>query len=314
MFANAHLQTIWGPRLRKQQPPARMLEKCGFKDGDHYYLHWAGPTPTRALVVILHGLAGCSESQYVVGLQSALSARGVASVAVNFRSAARRPNDRLRTYHSGETEDVREILDALAVRFAGVSLLPVGYSLGGSRLLNLLAEGGHAAVPTAVSVCVPLDLAACQARLNQGFSKVYRNVLITELVQSLRDKLPHLQQVAPAEAEKLRALGSLDGIETFHDYDARVICPMFGFATPEEYYARSSAKPKLKQITTPALMIQASDDPFMTDAIMPSTSELSDVLTLEVRPGGHVGFVDGLPWRPRYWLEQRIPDYLAPWL
>ena len=161
---------------------------------------------------------------------------------------------------------------------------------------------------------MPLDLAICSAQLNRGFSKVYRGVMLTELIQNLHDKLPHLEQVAPEEAAKLRALGSLDGIETFHDYDTRVICPMFGFDSAEDYYARCSAKPKLPRIATPTLMIQASDDPFMTEAVLPAPAELAPAVTLEVRRGGHVGFVDGLPGRPRYWLEQRIPDYLAPWL
>ena len=89
---------------------------------------------------------------------------------------------------------------------------------------------------------------------------------------------------------------------------------MFGFDSPESYYAACSAKPKLKRITTPTLMIQASDDPFMTQAVLPSPAELSDATTLEVRRGGHVGFVEGLPFRPHYWLERRIPEWLSTWL
>ena len=40
--------------------------------------------------------------------------------------------------------------------------------------------------------------------------------------------------------------------------------------------------------------------------------ELSASIQLDVhRHGGHVGFVAGnLPWRPLYWLEQRIPRWL----
>ena len=57
-------------------------------------------------------------------------------------------------------------------------------------------------------------------------------------------------------------------------------------------------------------MIQASDDPFMTEAVLPSANELSDSIEFEVRRGGHVGFVEGLPFRPRYWLEERIPAFL----
>ena len=315
IFNNAHVQTLWGPRVRRLPAVHRTLEKNDFQDGDHYWLHWAGPTPENvsALVVVLHGLSGSSESQYVVGLQSVLSQQGAASVAVNFRGAGGRPNDKARAYHSGETSDYHDVFSALHARYPALKLLPVAYSLGGSRLLNYLSEGGHPAVPAAVSVCVPLDLAGCEARLNQGFSKVYRNHLIQELIESYRAKLPHLQRVAPSEAEKIEAL-DLSGIVTFRDFDNRIICSLFGFSDADEYYATCSAKPKLKRISTPTLMIQASDDPFMTPATLPRSDELGEAVMLEVRSGGHVGFVQGLPLRPRYWLERRIPEFLAAWL
>ncbi|MEZ5590876.1 MAG: hypothetical protein R3F53_09300 [Gammaproteobacteria bacterium] len=49
---------------------------------------------------------------------------------------------------------------------------------------------------------------------------------------------------------------------------------------------------------------------------VPTAAELSQNITLELSPdGGHVGFVSGLwPWRPQYWLEQRIPDFLSEYL
>jgi hypothetical protein len=314
MFTNAHLQTLWGPQWRRLPTVARRLEKIMLSDGDHCWLHWAQPETSApsTLVVILHGLSGSSDSQYVVGLQHQLQQKQIPSVAVNFRGAAGRHNDRARAYHSGETQDLVDIFSALRQRLPQTRFLAVGYSLGGSRLLNFLAERDASMITAAVSVCVPLDLAVCQQRLNQGFSKVYRNHLISELLAAYRHKLPHLQQVAPEEAEKIRAL-DLDGIETFRDYDNRVICPLFGFRDAEDYYAQSSAKPKLKRISTPTLMIQASDDPFMTEAVLPSANELSDSIELEVRRGGHVGFVEGLPLKPRYWLESRIPAFLERW-
>ncbi len=50
----------------------------------------------------------------------------------------------------------------------------------------------------------------------------------------------------------------------------------------------------------------------MSPEVLPSHDELSASAELEVSThGGHVGFVHGdLPWRPRYWLEERIPAFL----
>jgi hypothetical protein len=61
------------------------------------------------------------------------------------------------------------------------------------------------------------------------------------------------------------------------------------------------------------LILHAKDDPFMSEDVIPGNDELSSHITLEVtESGGHVGFVTGkYPWRPEYWLEQRIPDFLG---
>jgi predicted alpha/beta-fold hydrolase len=49
---------------------------------------------------------------------------------------------------------------------------------------------------------------------------------------------------------------------------------------------------------------------------IPKPEELSATITLELNSrGGHVGFVEGyLPWSPKYWLEERVPDFLARYL
>jgi len=50
----------------------------------------------------------------------------------------------------------------------------------------------------------------------------------------------------------------------------------------------------------------------MTTAVIPGEHELSAKIRLEVSQyGGHVGFVTGPVWRPQYWLDQRVSDYLS---
>jgi predicted alpha/beta-fold hydrolase len=51
----------------------------------------------------------------------------------------------------------------------------------------------------------------------------------------------------------------------------------------------------------------------MTEEVLPGADELSPTVTLEVTPnGGHVGFISGMnPFKPTYWLEQRIPGFFG---
>jgi predicted alpha/beta-fold hydrolase len=58
------------------------------------------------------------------------------------------------------------------------------------------------------------------------------------------------------------------------------------------------------------------DDPFVPKDAIPSASDLSPTVQLELSSeGGHVGFISGhWPWQPKYWLEQRITEFLSLYL
>ncbi len=62
----------------------------------------------------------------------------------------------------------------------------------------------------------------------------------------------------------------------------------------------------------PTLIIQAKDDPFVFPHSLPEPGELAPGTQLELQAkGGHVGFVDGSLGKPTYYLERRIPQWLA---
>jgi predicted alpha/beta-fold hydrolase len=113
------------------------------------------------------------------------------------------------------------------------------------------------------------------------------------------------------ELNRIRKLGDLSNIRSFWQYDDRVVARLHGFKDVNDYYQRSSSRQFLKSITVPVLLIQAEDDPFMTQEVLPSLNEVSASVELEFTPkGGHVGFVSGrLPLRPVFWLETRIPAF-----
>lgn len=312
-LSNAHVQTLW-PTLRRQLPPvARREEKMPLADGDHLWLHWGAVLPNNGrVVVLLHGITGCSDSPYARGLQHELDKIGVASVVVNARGNGGRLNDRPECTYAGETNDIHAALEYLREQYQARELMVVGYSLGGSRLLNYLVEQrASPLIIAAATVCVPLDLGICARRLDQGFSRIYRKHLLGELCQGFEARRAHLRESFPEYAQRFDDIGSLDGIGNFVDYDNRVIAPLYGFRDADDYYQHCSTLPKLHRISVPTLMIQAADDPFMTPAVLPTPNQLSATIALEVtRHGGHVGFVAGSIQRPVYWLEKRLVAWL----
>ncbi|MEQ8939276.1 MAG: hydrolase, partial [Gammaproteobacteria bacterium] len=68
----------------------------------------------------------------------------------------------------------------------------------------------------------------------------------------------------------------------------------------------------LKDITTPTLILHSKDDPFMSEQAIPREEELSESITLELTErGGHVGFVYGGIFKPRYWIEKSFEAFLT---
>lgn len=314
---NPHLQTLYPALLRKPPPLRRKRERLSTPDGDFIDLDWYGENH-EVIAILLHGLSGSSDSGYIIGLQKALMQSGFASVAMNFRGCSGEPNRLARCYHSGETEDIDFVYRTLIQRYPKAIFAAVGFSLGGNVLLKWLGEqGGKAGLSAAVAVSVPLLLNECATKLDNGFSRVYRKHLLDELKLYMRVKQRFLQANGlETEADKLVRLGNLADIQSFWQYDDRVVAKLHGFKDVHDYYRRSSSRQFLSKIRVPTLVIQAVDDPFMTPAVLPAADELAPRVQLEVcSGGGHVGFVASRNrYRADYWLEQRIPLFFRKYL
>ncbi len=311
---NGHLQTLYPALLRKTPPHGSIRrERLTTPDDDYLDIDCCGEGELP-LVVLLHGLTGSSQSGYIQTLQRTLLKQGFRSVALNFRGCSGESNNLARCYHSGETEDIHFLYQTLRQREPHIPIAVVGFSLGGNVLLKWLGEqGDKLTLFAAVAVSVPLVLSTCATKLDYGFSKIYRASLLRELKTYVAKKLRHLERIGNLhEANKIEQLGDLSTIKSFWQYDDRVVAKLHGFKDVHDYYLRSSSRQFLKQIAVPTLVIQAIDDPFMTEAILPGADELSPSVFLEItQGGGHVGFIGGnIPFKPRYWLDQRIPEFL----
>ncbi len=311
---NGHLQTLYPALCRRISSHAKISrERLTTPDKDFIDLDWCGKT-RLPLVILLHGLSGSSQSSYIKGLQQVLIRQGFRSVALNFRGCSGESNNLARSYHSGDTDDIDFIYQTLRQREPDTPVAVIGFSLGGNVLLKWLGERGNdLSLFAAVSVSVPFVLSVCASKLDSGFSKVYRNNLLGELKAYIAFKLEYLLKTGKnEEAEKLKQLGDLSKINSFWQYDNQVIAALYGYKDAEDYYQRSSARQFLHSITVPTLMIQSKDDPFMTSDVIPDKEETSSNVCMEITDrGGHVGFITGSnPFKPKYWLDQRIPEFL----
>lgn len=310
--ANRHIQTLLPVMLRSHLSIHYHYQQLTLPDGDFVDLAWnkiPAKSESKPIVVIFHGLEGSINSPYAKGIMRAMDKRDWYVVLMHFRNCSERVNLAARTYHSGETGDAGYFLGWLREAYPQAPLFAVGYSMGGNMLLKLLGERkSDVPLHAAAAVSVPLQLNVCADQMRTGFSKVYQH----HLLQKMKRKL--LGKFQQHDYQSLIGLNEKDvhKIKDFWEFDSVFTAPVNGFTDAQDYYKKSSSRQYLSTIRTPTLIIHSTDDPFMTPEAIPHANELSDTVSLELsEQGGHVGFISGHWWKPRFWLEERIPQYFS---
>ena len=293
---------------RRQHLGAVTRERFDTPDGDFVDVDWGPGPPGAPMLLVLHGLEGTARSHYIGGLFALAAARGWRAGVLYFRSCSGELNRLPRFYHSGDTTDLAHVLGVLAGREPGLRVGAVGISIGGNVLLKWLGEVADAAPPVlagAVAISVPFDLEACVQVMDRGLPKV---LYTASFMRSFRTKTRAKALAHPGFVDLRAALRA----RTFAAYDRAVTAPLHGFADELDYYRRASSAPYLAHIRRPTLLLNALDDPFIPATALPDPRTLPPTVRAEFVPvGGHVGFVEGAPWRATSWAERRALEFLA---
>ncbi len=307
---NKHLQTVWGsvfrhmPELPTMKRHRLELDDSDFIDVD---IHYQNNRPT---LLLLHGLEGSIHSPYIRGMIHSAVRKNWQIAVMHFRSCSGEPNRLLKSYNSGVSDDLDEVIEKLKLLSINIDFI-VGYSLGGNVLLKWLGEQKNkVTIKAAAAVSVPMMLDICALEINRGFSKIYEYALLRTLRKKTRAKLQKFPNQSFLQSKQVSKLTS------FVKFDDQLTAPVHGYKNGQDYYSKASSRQFVKDIKIPTLIIQAKDDPFMNDTVIPDLSELPTNVILELNAnGGHVGFVQGRwPWVAEYYLESRIPNYLASFL
>jgi predicted alpha/beta-fold hydrolase len=212
-------------------------------------------------------------------------------------------------YHSGQTGDVIEVLAAIAKHCKGSPITLAGFSLSGNIGLKLASElGGKSChgLDSVISVCAPIDLAACSRNLANGANRYYDRHFLKELMRHVK-KLRHHRSDSPKVDLSKRP-------RTLFEFDDRYTAPVSGFLDAEDYYTRASSCRALDKIALPTLMLHAGDDPLIPMRIYDDL-RLSPTIDLQRIPhGGHLGFISRRGVDPdQRWLDWRIVEWVSEW-
>jgi predicted alpha/beta-fold hydrolase len=283
--------------------------RLALDDGDQLVLHDDCPPSWHAgdrVALLMHGLAGCHQSGYMVRIASKLAARGVRVFRLDLRGCGAGFGLARWPYHSGRIEDAVAAIKFIEQLCPGSPVSLVGFSLSGNIALKLCGELGESAcagLSDCLAICPPIDLRACSARLGARRNRLYDRHFVRMLLGQLQEKHRRLADAPGAEyAHRPR---------TLFEFDDTFTAPICGFGNAENYYRTASSAPGLKNIRLPTRIIAAKDDPMIPSEVFRNTAASSSVDVRIAEGGGHLGFLARRGDDPdTRWIDWRVVDWI----
>src|SRR5882724_10095289 len=214
------------PRLIEVEPGVRVLVHC----------HWQADRQKALTVVVVHGLEGSSDSQYMLGIAAKALALGMNVIRMNQRNCGGTEAQAPTLYHSGRSQDVAAVAQNLIDQDRISRLALAGFSMGGNLVLKLAGEWGSGGPSQfrAVAVCCPaLDLAASADALHKPATRLYEFYFLL----NLRRRMLRKARLFPKHFDSTR----MRGMRSLRDFDHQITAHYCGFLGADDYYARASA-------------------------------------------------------------------------
>src|ERR1700722_125287 len=320
-MAGGHVQTIASFLLpRKIQlpvPEERLVEvEPGIKI--RCWCYWQDEARRREALtlIVVHGLEGSSDSQYMLGVARNGLTAGMNVVQMNQRNCGGMDACAPTLYNSSLSGDVAAVVRSVLENDRISRFALIGFSMGGNLVLKLAGEWGSAGPPqfrAVAAVCPAIDLAASADALHERRNRIYEYYFLLQLFRRLRQKaklFPH-----HFDAARLR------GVSSLRLFDDRVTAHYCGFAGAADYYAQAAAANVVDRIAVPALIIHAANDPFIR--MQPETRRRiaanPNITFIETADGGHCAFLGergkGRPGDGRdydgSWAEREVVEFVA---
>ena len=262
----------------------------------------------RMTLLLLHGLEGSSQSQYMLGNADKAWRAGWNVIRMNMRNCGGTEMLSPTLYHSGLSGDVRAVAEFFADRFDLTQMAWAGYSMGGNMVLKAAGEyGGDAPewLRAVVGVSPVVDMQPSADALHDLRNRVYEWNFLRNMLARYRRKAELLPGQFSLENCKL--------VRSIRTYDEYIVAPNCGFLGADDYYARAASARVLDRIAVPTLILHAIDDPFIR--ILPETLEKISanphIAFIETRHGGHCGFLASASEHDDgYWAETTLQGFI----
>lgn len=297
---NGTVETIYAALWRKAPEVPYERERRELPDGDFIDLDWIRQGSSK-LAVLVHGLEGNSERPYIRAMASLYVEKGWDVLAWNARSCSGELNRNFRLYSHADIDDLRLVLNEIlnSSTYAHVSL--TGMSMGGNMVLKYAGVEGkslkHSALKAVTAISTPLDLRAAARNLDRPDMFIFN----WKFSRNLKKKITAKAQQFPGRLD----LDKLDQLECWEDFDRYFTVPLGNYESVDEFYQLGSGLNYLSGIEVPTLIINAQNDPILTEeSIEFKLPKGKSFLHAELpKYGGHVAFT--LKNNTYNWSEMR---------
>ncbi len=311
-FVGGHAQTIAGnflPRRNLLPSPEERLFSVEPEVQVLCHCHWQADRTSAMTLVIVHGLEGSSDSQYVIGTGSKAWIAGMNVVRMNMRNCGDTEHLGPTLYNSSMSGDIGAIVQTLIADDRLQKLALVGYSMGGNLVLKLLGEwGAHAPreVKAGIGVSPAMDLAPSADALHNAANRLYE----WKFLRGLRRRVVRKSTIYP---ERYQVSGrALRRMRSLRDFDDQVTAPYCGFRDAEDYYTRAASANVVDGIAVPTLIVHAEDDPFIR--VQPETRQKllrnPNITFVETLHGGHCAFLANPNGYDGRWAERQAIAFI----
>jgi len=254
-------------------------------------LHAEHKDSDAPIVLLHHGLTGCSKSHYVQSVIAKLLeepdnlrvcvmvARGCGGIELTTPLGF--------TAHG--YDDMRQVVDHLKERNPNAKIYGVGFSLGAGLMANYIGRSGRDCKLSGAAVLSPSwDF----SKTTSCFDIWSRKFLAANLKEYFEKNKAVVEQHEKIDFDKC-----MEAV-TVREFDTHAVVPAFGFKDVDHYYETSSAISHAHEVHIPTLSFSADDDPVCCiegAENMEREKRLGPGLVIaRTYRGGHVSWAEGI--------------------
>jgi len=261
----------------------------------------AGKDKMKPVVLLAHGMGGCSESGYIKRIAGKLYSLGYGIFMINHRGSGAGMGLSSSLWNGGSSDDLSKMVKFILQRHSHLVL--IGFSLSGNILLKYLGEGRSipSGVISALAVNPPIDLRVASHILSTSISCWLFNRYFMKLIGN---------QICALKKHFPNSLDPGINLSTIWDFDVSYTAPVSGYKSVDDYYDSCSGKNFVNRIETPTDILCSLDDPFVPPDLFRDLPQYINMY--QPKEGGHMGYISAkrTPFGDYRWMDYVVLEWI----